>query len=171
MNKPDVKLNPNARMRYEITMTVKDAPGPFDRIEGRLLYRVSTSSCLPETSLVGRLAPKWREPVIMKHVAHNVYRTEIYADRLRDEDYFGLGICHWRMESLSLQLVTGSLSINPSIISNDIFNGSLITRYFTNESYADKSRSRIDIGADNPSHYKLPNDTFSVDLRATEVTL
>jgi hypothetical protein len=80
MSKPDIKLNPQPRMRYEITIKVANAPGPFDRVEGVVDYRVSNDNCVPLTPANGAaVAPEKRVPVVLTHSGGNVYRAEIYA--------------------------------------------------------------------------------------------
>src|ERR1700749_441278 len=86
MNKPDVKLNPQPRMRYEITIKVDNAPGPFDRVEGVIDYRVSNENCVPLTPVTGAtVAPEKRVPIVLPHSGGNIYKGEIYADLLQDE--------------------------------------------------------------------------------------
>lgn len=169
MKKPDIKLNPNPRMRYEITMTIKGAPGTFDRIEGHADYEVTNPASVPLTPLSGAtVVPQRHETIEFKRVTENVYKAEVYADKFLDEDYFGQGICRWSIIAVSAGLISGPVTFSPSIFHKDIFAGSTSTRYFANGSYADKSMKRIDIGVDDPKAYKLPNDTFIVTMEATE---
>lgn len=169
MKQPDVKLNPNPRMRYEITMTVKGAPGSFDRIEGHADYKVSNPASVPLTPISGAtVEPERHETIEFRRVAENVYKAEVYADKFLDEDYFGQGVCRWSIVAVSAGLISGPVTFSPSIFHKDIFAGSTSTRYFANGSYTDRSMKRIDIGADDPNAYKLPDDTFIVTMEATE---
>ncbi|SFW62844.1 hypothetical protein SAMN02800691_2677 [Luteibacter sp. UNCMF366Tsu5.1] len=169
MKQPDVKLNPNPRMRYEITMTIKGAPGPFDRIEGSIDYKVGNPDSVPLTPFSGAtVEPQRHEAVEFKKVSENVYKAEIYADKFLDEDYFGKGVCHWVVEGLSADLIVGSHTLSPAMYRNDIFTGASITKYFANASYTFRDRSSIDIGNSDPKDYKRPDDTFSVTLSSTE---
>ncbi|HEY4293246.1 hypothetical protein [Luteibacter sp.] len=169
MKKPDIKLNPNPRMRYEITMTIHGAPGPFDRIEGSIDYKVGNPASVPLTPFSGAtVEPQRHETVEFRKVGENVYKAEIYADMFLDEDYFGQGVCHWVVEGLSADLIVGSHNLSPAIFRDDIFSGATITRYFANISYTFRDRSSIDIGSSDPKDYKRPDDTFSVTLSSTE---
>jgi hypothetical protein len=169
MKKPDIKLNPNPRMRYEITMRIEGAPGKFDRIEGHADYEVINPASVPLTPFSGAtLEPQRHESIEFKRVAENVYKAEVYADKFLDEDYFGQGVCRWSIIAVGAELISGPVTFSPSIFHKEIFAGSKSTRYFANGSYTDKSMKRIDIGADDPKAYKLPDDTFIVTMEATE---
>lgn len=169
MKQPDVKLNPNPRMRYEVTMTIKGAPGAFDRIEGYADYEVANPASVPLTPFSGAtVVPQRHEVLEFKRVTDNVYKAEVYADKFLDEDYFGQGVCRWSIIAVSAGLINGPVTFSPSIFHKDIFAGSASTRYFANSSYTDKSMKRIDIGADDPKAYKVPDDTFTVTMEATE---
>ncbi|NID13963.1 hypothetical protein [Luteibacter yeojuensis] len=169
MKQPDIKLNPNPRMRYEITMTVKGAPGSFDSIDGYADYKVSNPASVPLTPITGAtVEPERHEPIEFKRVGDNVYKAEVYVDKFLDEDYFGQGVCRWSIVAVSAGLISGPITFSPSIFSKDIFASSSVTRYFANGSYTDRRMERIDIGADSPKAYKLPDDTFTVTLEAAE---
>ncbi|MQQ99823.1 hypothetical protein [Glaciimonas soli] len=53
MNTPDIKQNPHPKMRYEITLTIKDAPGPFDAVTGFMQYDVTNEQCSPYNEFIG----------------------------------------------------------------------------------------------------------------------
>lgn len=40
MKTPDIKQNSHSKMRYEVTLTVNSAPGPFDAVMGFVQYTV-----------------------------------------------------------------------------------------------------------------------------------
>jgi len=169
MKKPDIKLNPNPRMRYEITMRIEGAPGKFDRIEGYADYEVVNPASVPLTPFSGAtIVPQRRETIEFKPVSENVYKAEVYLDRFMDEDYFGQGVCRWSLVSVGAGLRHGPITFSPGILNKDILGGSTVTRYFANASYADGSMERIDIGVGDPKEYKRPDDTFTVTLQASE---
>ncbi|NID06752.1 hypothetical protein HBF26_17810 [Luteibacter jiangsuensis] len=169
MKKPDVKLNPNPRMRYEITMRVEGAPGEFDHIDGYADYEVINPASVPLTPFSGAtLEPQRHELIEFRRVSDNVYKAEVYLDRFMDEDYFGQGICRWSIVSVGAGLRHGPVTFSPGISKKEILAGSAIKRHFANASYADESMERIDIGVDDPRKYKRPEDTFTVTLESAE---
>ncbi|MEJ1168140.1 hypothetical protein [Variovorax sp. CCNWLW235] len=177
MKQPDIKLNPHPKMRYEITLTIEDAPGPFDAIEGSTGYQVSNDRCVPLTSFSGvRLTPEKHVPMALTRVSDKVYKGELYVDLLKDEDYFGLGLCRWSMPFADFGLQIGNLVFGHSIALEDILVGKSVTRYFNNGSYfSEYAKSKkddhplISSGRANRSDFGQDSkNTFSTTLTAKE---
>lgn len=167
MNKPDIKLNPQPRMRYEITIRVDNAPGPFDRVEGVVDYRVSNENCVPLTPVTGAtVAPEKRVPIVLTHSGENVYKGEIYADLLQDEDYYGKGVCHWSVVAASANLFVKQVDFSAPLLHDDLLRGKPVTRYYSNRSYATTRVERVDTGETDRSQYQdEASSTFSITVR------
>jgi hypothetical protein len=170
INKPDVKLNPQPRMRYEITIKVDNAPGPFDRVEGVIDYRVSNENCVPLTPVTGAtVAPEKRVPIVLTHSGGNIYKGEIYADLLQDEDYYGKGVCHWSVVAASANLYVKQVDFSAPLFHDDLLKGKPVTRYYSNRSYATTQLDRVDTGESDPTQYQdEANTTFSITVQAAE---
>lgn len=171
MNKPDIKLNPNPRMRYEFTVKVDGAPGPFDRIEGVVDYRVANEACVPLTPVVGAtVAPEKRVPITLKPAGNGVYKGELFADLLQDEDYFGKGVCHWSVVAASANLFVQKVDFSAPLFNDELFKGKPVTRWYSNRSYATTQLERVDSGEENRAQYQdEANATFSVTVHAEEM--
>lgn len=166
---PDIKANPNPRVRYEITATVIDAPGEFDRIEGHVDYKVTNTKCVPLTPGSGAtVEPKKSLRVTYERVSENAYRGVIYIDQLHDEDYFGLGVCHWSVVGVTADLQHQKVKFSPAIYLKDIVSGVVVVRYFSMLSYEKPEDARLDIGLPSRSGFDDPNSTFSISLKAVE---
>lgn len=167
MNKPDIKLNPQPRMRYEITIKVDNAPGPFDRVEGVVDYRVSNENCVPLTPVTGAtVAPEKRVPIVLTHSGGNVYKGEIYADLLQDEDYYGKGVCHWSVVAASANLFVKQVDFSAPLLHDDLLKGKPVNRYYSNRSYATTRVERVDTGETDRSQYQdEASSTFSITVR------
>lgn len=170
MTQPDIKLNPHPRMRYEITVKVEGAPGPFDRIEGVVDYRVANEACVPLTLVTGAtVPPEKRVPVKLTPAGNNVYKGEIFADLLQDEDYFGKGVCHWSVVATSANLWVKQVDFSAPLFHDDLLKGKAATRYYSHRSYATTQMDRVDVGeADRAQYQDEANATFSVTLHAEE---
>lgn len=87
MTKPDIKLNPNPRMRYEITAIVDGAPGAFDTISGHVDYKVTNEDCVPMTPVMGAtIPPEKRLPLTFSRVDGNEFKAVVFIDQIQDED-------------------------------------------------------------------------------------
>jgi hypothetical protein len=169
MKTPDIKLNPNPRMRYEITVTVQNAPGPFDRIEGSVDYKVANRDCVPLTPIVGAtVVPEKRVTMELTPAGNNVYKGHLFADLMQDEDYFGLGVCHWTVVGANADFSHDIIDFSPAIFKEDILKNGAVKKYFANESYTDLDMKRVDIGEDSPDQYKDRAHTFSISIKAEE---
>lgn len=175
MKKPDIKLNPHPKMRYEITLTIEGAPGPFDAVEGTAGYEVTNGSCVPLTPFSGAtLTPEKDVPMALIRVSDKVYRGELYVDLLTDEDYFGLGLCRWSMPFANFSLRVGNLVFGHPLALNDILEKKPVTRYFSMLSYRESTPSKdgerpwVISGNAQRSDFKEPKSTFSMTLIAKE---
>ncbi|WP_413623782.1 hypothetical protein [Luteibacter sp. Lutesp34] len=169
MKQPDIKLNPNPRMRYEITATVKGAPGAFERIEGHIDYKVVNGACVPLTPISGAtVEPQTQVPVVFERAGDNIFKGEIYVDRIQDEDYFGLGVCHWTVVGATADFHHGEVNFSPAIYHDDILAQKSVIRYFSERSYERSTRPRIDIGSMSPSDFTNAGAIFSITLKAVE---
>jgi hypothetical protein len=97
---PDFKQNPQPKQVYQLTMTIADAPGPFASVEGFMQFDVSTRECLPPSSENGGHLwplPTHNIPIIWTRVSDTEYTGLVYIDGMIDEDYYGLGVCRWKL--------------------------------------------------------------------------
>jgi len=135
---PEYRLNPHPNERYEITMTVRDAPGPLTDAVGSMQYLVPDDSCVPATG--GPMNPlrinpkKWiRYP--LEKVAENTYRAEVWADGMVDEDYYGLGICKWTLVQTTLSLKGASVRFTPDLTLRELRSQQSKTIFFSKRAY------------------------------------
>lgn len=177
MNKqPDIKQNPHPKMRYSITLTIKDAPGRFDSVTGFAQYRVSNDRCVPLQPMSGaRLAPDENVSLDLKRVSDDVYTGNFYLDQLQDEDYFGMGVCHWELVAVSAALKVEHVSFGPDLLKDDVLAQKSVTRFFTDRDYFDardgiKGMFPLIPGETSAAAYKpeIQTHLFSVTLLAKE---
>lgn len=148
MKQPDIKLNPHPKMRYEVTLTIKDAPGAFDAIEGSVFYKVASSRCVPIVYEKGSFFTLGEHvPLALRRVSDAVYKGEFYADLLVDENYFGKGVCHWVVGLVTANLKKAGVTFNPSInvdpniTYRDDMDKNPVTRFFPFQAYLADDRA------------------------------
>ncbi|BDU18549.1 hypothetical protein [Dyella sp. GSA-30] len=171
MKNPAIKHNPTPKKRYDITLTVDGAPGPFDSITGFVEYKVTNDECVPLEPVSGAtIAPEEKVPVVFKHEAGNVYIGAIYADLMQDEDYYGLGICHWQVVAASAVLKNNAVEFSPAIFHKDIEAQHTVPTYFVKGDYTDNTKPHSAFGTTNRSLFQPESrtDVFTVTLAAKE---
>jgi hypothetical protein len=139
---PDYKQNPNPKQRYDITMVIANAPGPFESMEGLAQYDVVTPECLPKSDFFsGMPAPTPTDdiPFTLTRVSKTEYTGTVYADLMLDEDYHGRGVCHWRLIQARVHMkatgVEGETVFIPNLSAEPLFAEQTKTIYFLKESY------------------------------------
>ena len=141
MKKPDIKLNPQPKMRYELTLTVQDAPGPFESVTGFMQYEVQNEQeCVPADAISGHHQRLSIDPDIeFKRVGDSqTYKGTVYLDRVQDSDYYGLGVCRWKMVGFSAVIKAGEVTFNPFISGEQIAKLQSKTEYFAKKIYKAK---------------------------------
>lgn len=168
MNTPDIKLNPHPMQRYEITVTT-DAPGPFDKVMGSASYAVSNVECTPKDNFEGVHAiPTDVQHVIqLTRVDNRTYQGFVYLDQVQDDDYFGLGVCHWQLTSASADLEVHGMTFGAGLRLDELKAQESTTWYLLKSEYLDSSHHET--GASVPMNdyiAKHPDKFFSVTVIA-----
>lgn len=171
------QLNPQPRKAYEVTLTLKDAPGPFAVVEGAAQYDVGNEQecgrIVPATGRAGRITSM--EDFALRKVSDTEYRGTVYLDLMQDQDYYGRGVCHWAFTGASVMLkatgAQGETRFLAYLGSDKLRGGQSATRYYWKEGYPREDISDFpDSGHDDPSQFKpeIRDALFSVTLTARE---
>ncbi|MCZ2498389.1 hypothetical protein GN316_16635 [Xylophilus sp. Kf1] len=176
MKNPDIKVNPNPKMRYAITLTIEESPGPFDSVNGSAGYEVTNGACVPLTKFSGAtVIPNKNVPMSLTSVGATAYKGDVFVDLLTDEDYFGQGLCRWSMRFVDFDLQIGNLAFAHSISLEDVLAGKSVTRYFNRLSYVSEDAKspksdhpRVNSGNPNRADFTDPKNTFSITITAKE---
>ena len=96
---PVAKTNPNPTQRYEITVELIDPPRDIQKITGVAKFGVGTRACLPYREKIARvtIGASYQKEFPLVRVSDNTYKGHILLDWPIDEDYYGLGVCEWRI--------------------------------------------------------------------------
>jgi hypothetical protein len=97
------------KARYRLTLELSDGFGfrPADQVEA--IYVISNlRECTPKDNSKA-LGGLWnlvehRVNIDVLPAAANRYVADVPVNPLRDEDYYGLGVCHWALSGASFKL-------------------------------------------------------------------
>jgi hypothetical protein len=133
----DYKQNPTPQQRYDITLTIADAPGPFASVEGLVQYDVVNEECLPPPNSNPGGYSSHRTlhvPFALTQVSANEYKGTVYADLMLDEDYYGRGVCQWKLIQARVHMkatgAEGETLFIPSLSAGPLFAEQTATTYF-----------------------------------------
>lgn len=162
----DIKLNPHPTQRYELIATV-DAPGAFDSVEGFLSYDVTNVECVPKNPVEGaRNVPTTSRSFVLTRVDERTWKGSFYRDLLQDEDYFGLGVCHWELANASPVFRVHATSFSPAFVLGDSIEGTL-TRYFKRSDYSNQALqdvAALGFSADDAEVNKSTHSFFPITV-------
>lgn len=172
MKTPAIKQNPHPIGRVELSLTIEGAPGNFDSINGYAVYQVENDDCVPLTKGSGaRLAPEKTLPVELTR-AGNIFKGAVYADQLQDENYFGLGVCHWKLSSVGANPKIKEYSLDLGSLVDSLRANNTAVTYFTNQAFINATLHGGEhdggtVFTDYVAQHR--REFFSVSLEAREV--
>lgn len=167
---PGVQINSAPKSAYALDIQFTDIPQPAQKIEVYGFYRVENAECVKALPLSGAVLPPEHRLLLPLHkVADGHYRTEFYEDALRDENYFNLGMCRWRLQNIAAYFsspatrFTASLS-NSQSRSETTFSA---TRYFLHRDYFEKPKVGTIVFGEGADFYRPElSKQFQVRLSA-----
>lgn len=135
------RQNPNPKEAYRIRIKINDAPGPLileqDMDVG---YLADNCEYLITSEIIGATAhPEKRLKFPIHKISENEYETVVYRDAMLDEDYFGEGVCRWRIAGFGTGFkATGkpeetSFSIGGMV--DELIEGKEMTQYYWKARY------------------------------------
>jgi hypothetical protein len=99
-----VKENESPQQGIDFTWTVRDAPGPFEKVVARAQYDVINSGecgyVQPATGTpMGMIDSR---PIPLKAVSSTEYTGTAFQDLLQDGNYYGRAQCRWGLTGVSV---------------------------------------------------------------------
>ena len=144
MTNYEPKLNPNPKERYDVTVTLIEAP---TNLVVTNIWAIYESNC---EQLVDKWAGAYKEltkefALEFHKIKPNVYQATMYGDKLLDESRPDGTVCHWELLSVPVRLepspnladihYSGGVGISPNEYVSDGYwkYEGYITRYRFNE--------------------------------------
>lgn len=139
---PDFKQNPRPKQIYQLTLTIANAPGSLASVEGVMQFDVVTPECLPPPKENGGMpwpVPTHNFPITWTRISDTEYTGLVYIDGMLDEDYYGKGMCHWKLIQARADLkatgANGETRFMPNIEPDKLLAQQAQTTYFLKEFY------------------------------------
>jgi len=165
--------NPHPVKRYVVTAT-SYAPGPWDAVEGVAFFDVINKKCVPMDSFTGgQSPPNTSVHFEMTRMNEKTWKGYFYRDALVDEDYFGLGVCHWDVTSLAPVFTVHSEKFGASTWFEDALHKGAQTTYFKKSEFLDHSLGgddSLESTASTPEVIQRPSEFFPITVTVKEAT-
>ncbi|MEW5836522.1 MAG: hypothetical protein AB1832_15780 [Pseudomonadota bacterium] len=171
MDDSDIKQNPHPKQAYDITVTLRDAPGPFDSVRGEMAFEVENHECVPQDPFSGaRKVPTHYPAFELRPAGDGTYRGTVYLDLLRDSDYFGLGRCRWHFTGLLASFQAYGVRFVGTITDEDVRSGEPTTQFIAKKLFRPSDIEDFGVNGVPMSDYVRahPDDFFSMTLIAKE---
>lgn len=166
------KKNPHPVQRYEVIATA-NAPGPWDSVHGYIGYEVSNPDCTPKDKFLGvhAMPPVVGTEIEMTRVGEKTWKGYFYRDAMQDEDYFGLGMCHWDVASVSANFTLDSLTFGSGDVFDVLLKNGSQTEYFKKSAFLARSFKHGGDGTtpNDPEVIQHPDAFFPITVAIKEV--
>ncbi|TQM17458.1 hypothetical protein FB548_0842 [Pseudoxanthomonas sp. 3HH-4] len=112
---PVAKTNPNPTQRYEITVGLVDPPADIKRISGEAHFSIPDVACMPTPDRIAGYTPgsSYIKNFSLTYAGGNTYKGHIFLDWPVDEDYYGLGVCKWEINTVGAVIDFGGYMQKP----------------------------------------------------------
>ena len=164
--------NPHPVKRYEVIATA-EAPGTWDSVNGYLPLAVVNVDCVPKAPVTeGRNVPNTGYAFEMTPIDDKTWKGYFYRDFLQDEDYFGLGECHWDAVGVTPIFIVHDSKFGAVTWLDDAMRKGRQTDYFKKSAFLDRSKKQSALGfsSTNPQFTQHPEDFFPITVTIQEVT-
>ena len=174
----EYKRNPSPKQRYDITMTIADAPGPFESVQWYADYEAPNCLFILDRFAGVTSRPSYRMPVHFRKVDGSTYVGAVHLDAMLDDDYFGDGVCHWKLGAVSIYLKATGTAAETNFLAgmglDEVLEQKAVTAYSMKQSYpqdqtiegfsefGERDRSKF-------APYITGNDLFTITLTPKEV--
>jgi hypothetical protein len=176
---PVMQFNPNPVEAYPFTMRIENAPGDFKYISVAAQYDVENiKECgrvHPKTGMPSRMTRM--EAIVLEAISEVEFRGTVYADRMKDQDYHGRGVCRWKFSGTSALLKATGADADTRFLYDmdfqDVLEGRSHSLYYVKKHYpvairprSHEVRSFPATGAENPEEYipALRSSLFKITM-------
>ena len=141
---PDVQArqNPAPKRVYVLALRFTGLPAAVTRLSVTANYEVDNLDCVPldYTKALGgiRLPPEQRIELTLQRVDESTYTTTVHEDAFLDEDYYGLGVCHWSLGTASAHFHSPSTQFVGGISADQLVAEAEVTEHYLVRDFAQK---------------------------------
>lgn len=150
-------LNPAPARGYEIEFRFAGLPGAITGVVAFAHFEVGNVDCvaLDHSRALGgvRLPPEHRFDLPLEQRGAGVYVTKVYEDALASADLFGLGDCHWRMDSVTMNFRSPATLFVGGAGTDKLRSATPVVQHYLARDFAEKPKYTDHVFGEKPDHY------------------
>ncbi|UPG91568.1 hypothetical protein L2Y96_07300 [Luteibacter aegosomaticola] len=165
--------NPKAHRWSTVTISTSDLPFTPEAPSVDAVYAVSNLSCMKPRMVSGALPmPQKTIAIPVVKLSDSSYAAKLPLDPYADENYDGLGDCHWDFASATFNMKHGPRHLRATISNKAVESNGSETRYFTSWQFNSSPTDLPQTGISNPQvlHPRDGESLHAVTLTAKEAT-
>lgn len=157
---PKVEYKKTPEGPAKVTLTISNSPADLniERIEAN--YLIANRECIPidETIAIGGIRPNFREeiPLELRKIGKRNYETNLSTRPIKSADYFGLGVCNWKLAAIDVKMNAGhdlAAGVSASRLQSGRQTTLFCSRYDNTEAAVDGCLYRSDLVSDDLRSY------------------
>lgn len=150
--------NPAAVQDYRLALRFAGLPAAPGRIRATADFEVDNLDCVPKDygKAVGgvRLAPRHSVELALEPMGDGAYAAVLYADALRDEDYYGLGVCRWALRTATVHFHSPATHFVGGLDAAQIESEATIVQHYLVRDFATKPDAYEVVYGEAPGFYQ-----------------
>lgn len=165
--------NPKAHRWSTVTISTSDLPFTPETSSLVAVYAVSNLSCMKPRMVSGALPmPQTTIAIPVVKLSDSSYAAKLPLDPYADENYDGLGDCHWDFASATFNMKHGPRHLEATISSRAVESNGSETLYFTSWQFTSSPTDEPQSGIPNPNvlHPRDGESLHTVTLTAKEAS-
>ncbi|MFZ5638332.1 MAG: hypothetical protein ACOY82_17280 [Pseudomonadota bacterium] len=172
---PDVRpvANPAPRQRYALTLRFDGLPGALTDIAATADFEVENRECVPYdySRAAGgvRLPPRYSVPLALQRIDDSTYIATLHEDALLDDDYYGLGVCRWALNTATVHFHSASTHFVGGIDAERLAAEAEVVDHYLARDFAQKPTPMdVVFGEESPDFYQSaagPQFTLAIASR------
>lgn len=131
----DVRQKVSADESYIVSLAFVGLPGTISNFSVSADYVVDNVQCVPTQPISGAvLRPEHSLKLDLRQTDTHRFATTLHTDALLDEDYFGLGLCRWVLNWVTVRFESPSTRFVGAIAIDQIYTGHpAVLHYLAND--------------------------------------
>ncbi|NOU06962.1 MAG: hypothetical protein HOO99_12355 [Hyphomicrobiaceae bacterium] len=145
------------KVGYRLDIRLLELPAPVARVSAWAQYAVSNAECVPVDQMRApgglRLPPEERKDLALE-LLDGAYFTTVYEDALVDRDLFGLGVCRWALQSVTVAFASAATKFVGGATVEQLRSGAPTTKYYLVRDFRERPAVGDQVFGEAPGFYK-----------------